>query len=1315
MADDNQAGGSGLNVNAQGTTNVYKTFLGQIETFVLGDDFKDYIGRMDYLLRLNKTPAEEKVLFLMANCGGVLYKIIFQVIAPKKPEEMTFDEIKDKLLHYFDPKCGMHGQRLKFRQRIQKDDENVSEFIVAIKSMTQFCEFGNFLDEAMRDQLIFGMKDQKMRTTIMNEKDLDFEKACEIVTNMEATRNASRCISSGEISALSRNDNGNRSVFSRLNAKPKSRFANMICNFCKKRGHSERFCHKKNANQNKKTRNGNNNVRHTSENSEVEDIRFINNVLSTGPVFVDVSTNGKSIKMEIDTGACESVISLSDKNNYFRDVSINKCDKSLFAVSGQINIVGKITVKVNDFHRENITHVLEFIVINVSRKFVPLMGRAWLDILFPEWRKDFKINSLALEDVEKRNIVETFKAKYPQMFSEQASEPIKNFKIHIKLKESAKPIFFRAYTVPYGLLDKVETEIKRLCALNIIYPVRHSDWASPIVIVSKSNGSIRICVDCKVTINKFLETDHYPLPRIDDILAKLSGATYFCILDLREAFQQMAVDEKSQEYLTINTHLGLFRFKRLVFGVSFAPTRFQHVMDQITQGLKFTICFIDDLLIGGHTLEECKQNLVNAIERLAQYNVKIRAEKCRFFEKRILYLGHEISAEGIRPNPDKIRAITNAPKPKDLQQLKSYLGLLNYYGRFIPNLSSELSSLYKLTRREETFLWSNECDESFERSKKLLLENGLLAHYDPTKEIILHCDASPYGLGAILSHKIDGKERPVLFVSCSLTQAQKNYAHLHREALAIVFAVKKFHKYIYGKKFTIYSDHQPLKEIFNEHKATPIAASRLQRWAIFLAMYDYKIVYKKGSKMNNADALSRLPLPDENKIESQNIHAAMNLNLIDKQLIDEHSKGDKILMKVYQAISADWKDVDSKQLSQYHSKKSMLSVEDNCIFYGDRLIIPSSLRTEVLKLLHDTHIGMFRMKLAAKNYVWWPGIDSDIEEFVKQCFACQSTQETKSPVALSTWRNAERFFERVHLDFFHFNQKTFLIVVDAFSKWFDVKTMKATNCDALTEILRNIFAYFGLPDIIVSDNGPPFSSNEFRKFCGDNGILCWKSPPYHPQSNGCAERGVRTVKQYLRKILVEGNRNITLELRLQNFLVKYRNTPVASTGVSPSEQIFIHRRKTLLDVLNRKPNRPNIVSKIAVNTKPEAHSESKFIEYELNEDILYKSEFKTYAKWIRGKIIEVLSKFRYKIKLNNGSRRECHADQLRKFNEQKFLADLPIFKYRKEIETIPKRRARRQRATQRPAPITARRASKRVAGMIPFDYAYKKPRRQSTA
>lgn len=1250
-------------------------FIGQIEFFSAGDNFNHYIERMEKILQINKVDEENYVSYLIGLGGADLYGIIKSVIAPKETSEVSYENLKTTLKGYFDPKRNTIGERYIFHRRQQKADENVGDYIVEIKSLSQTCEFGQFLDEALRDKLIFGVQSTKIQRRLINEKELKFDKACELAKMMEKTEENLNEMNHGEtVAAFSRyqgkeKTTSSKSVFNRLSAKTggkgkNKRYGDRKCFLCGRVGHIVKNCYKNPERENKKEGNKLSEIKMNTDDEEGNSIEYMNNVLSRGPFLLEVSVNDTVVIMEIDTGACRTVMHIDDKNTYFPNVAMKNCTKKLFSVSGQrLEIFGVCSVVVRNLQEKARAHECEMIIVGSTRKFVPLMGRDWLDVLHSHWREKLAIKSIQHEsnEVNTKMVIENLRNKYPTVFSSVATGTIKNFKAELNLMENARPIFFKPYSVPYGLRGAVEQEIKRLCELNIIYPVRHSVWASPIVIVNKPDGSIRMCVDCKVTINKFLRTDHYPLPRIDDILANLQNAKYFCVLDLREAYAQMEVSEDSQEYLTINTHLGLFRYRRLIFGVSCAPTIFQSMMDQIIQGLERVMCFIDDLLIGGATLEECMKNLIEVIKRLNEYNVKIKVEKCKFFQKSVKYLGHEISGDGVRPNQEKVKAIMEAPRPQNVTQVKSFLGLINYYGRFIPNLSDELMALYKLTKKSVTFLWSDECQKAFERSKKLLLTNNLLVHYDQNKPIVIHCDASPYGLGAILSHVIDGKDQPVLFTSCTLTKTQQNYAQLHREALAIVFAVKKFHKYIFGKKFTIYSDHQPLREIFNEQKSMPVAAGRLQRWAIFLAMYNYHIEYKKGSKLGNADALSRLPLSTENDIEHQEIHAFSEKPPINWVQVAEHTRKDKVLREICEKISNGWTHADKKheQLEPYFHKRLMLSVENDCIFYGNRVLIPNSLKIDTLKLLHDTHIGVCRMKATARLYVWWLSIDKDIEAFAQQCEACQMTQNSSSPVPLTKWKESNFFFERIHLDFFHFKNETYMLVVDTYSRWFDVKIMRTTTSSKVIEELRTIFAYFGLPRTIVSDNGPPFNAKEFLRFCENNNIVCMKSPPYHPQSNGWAERGVQTVKQSLRKMLFE-SRNANSSLLLSRFLIKYRNTPVTTTGQTPSDRIFRYRPTILMDGLSKSKIPPS-QEKINTSSEKKVTGNMNAIKaFKLNEIVLYRNEFKNEIKWLKAKIMKIHSNCRYEIKLlTRGSTRDCHGGQLREFKENEFTSQLP--------------------------------------------------------
>lgn len=480
------------------------------------------------------------------------------------------------------------------------------------------------------------------------------------------------------------------------------------------------------------------------------------------------------------------------------------------------------------------------------------------------------------------------------------------------------------------------------------------------------------------------------------------------------------MEESSKEVLTANTHRGLLRFDRLVEGISCAGSIFQSSMDEMLQGIRKSKNFIDDIVLGGKGVDGCKEKLEEVLDRLNRHNVKINLEKSEFFKSEIEYLGHLLTDEGLKPCENKVKAIREAPVPKNLTQLKSYLEMINYYSKFLPNLSSELHVLYELTKKGKKFVWSDECDRVFQKSKGLLIGDQVLTLYDPDKPIVISCDASPYGIGAVLSHEIGNVEKPIMFASSILTSSERNYAQLHREGLAVVWSVKKFHKYIYGKKVIIYSDHEPLKSIFSQTKGCPaVAAARVQRWQVLLSMDDVELRYRRASKMRNADALSRLPLDESTGMEEFSVHSFSLTEEIplDQGEIARETEKDESLREVYRMVQVGWsKDVDDK-FRMYYLKSESLSIEDGCLFYGERIVIPKSLQQRVLALVHDGHVGVVRMKSLARRYVYWLNVDRDIEEFVRYCEPCQCQQSRGSGIVTERWPESNCPFERIHVDF----------------------------------------------------------------------------------------------------------------------------------------------------------------------------------------------------------------------------------------------------------------------------------------------------------
>ena len=470
----------------------------------------------------------------------------------------------------------------------------------------------------------------------------------------------------------------------------------------------------------------------------------------------------------------------------------------------------------------------------------PLLGRNWLKELQLNWHNIFLVS--------KTETLSEILRRHDKVFNKGLGT-IKGFKADIKLQDDANSVFCKAQPVPYALCQKVQEELDPLESQGVVKKVEQSDWASPIVCVPKKGGSISICGDFKVPINRVLLDDPYPLPDAEDVFATLGGGTLFSKIDLSNACQQKELTADSQHYLTVNTHKGLYAYQRLTYGIASAPAIFQSTMDQILQGMDKVRCHRDDILI--LILDE-------VLTRLEKHGILAKRSKCEFMVLSVEFLGYRVDREGQHPTDEKIPPIKGALSSKNVAELRSSLGLLNYYGNFIPNLSTLLQLLHELPRKGVKWAWTEESEKAFVCSKSELVTDKVLVPYD---EKILACDASPYGVGVVISHVMDdGEERPIAFASRTLTKSERNYLQIEKEALGIVFGVRQFQRYLYGRTFHLLTDHKQLVTILGPKTAVPtLAAARMQRWAVILQAYNYQVEYRSSAEHANADALSRLP------------------------------------------------------------------------------------------------------------------------------------------------------------------------------------------------------------------------------------------------------------------------------------------------------------------------------------------------------------------------------------------------------------------------------------------------------------------------
>ena len=391
----------------------------------------------------------------------------------------------------------------------------------------------------------------------------------------------------------------------------------------------------------------------------------------------------------------------------------------------------------------------------------------------------------------------------------------------------------------------------------------------------------------------------------------------------------------------------------------------------------------------------------------------------------VTYLGFRINQEGISPVDEKIKPILEALVPQNVTQLKSFLGMLNCYHRHIPNMADILEPLHWLLWKNCTWNWSERQEKAFKKAKELLTSLTLLVHYDPNKQILLSCDASPYGLGAVLAHCMpDGSQRPIAYASHTLSSAERNYSQIEKEGLAIVYAVKKFHQYLHGRRFTIFSDHKPLLGLLSEYSPIPsMTAARIQRWALLLSSYNYELRYQKGTANANADGMSQSPHQAlETEISAVN-NDIMMVNLsrapVTSVEVKTRTRRNPVLSRVLEFVLKGWPEEfsASESFQPYVTRANELAVDNGCLLWGSRVIIPPSLRGTVLNELYQVHLGMSRMKSLACCYCWWPSMDTEIEQCVRACKDCVSSQNNPSPAPLHPWEDTTKPWAQLHVDY----------------------------------------------------------------------------------------------------------------------------------------------------------------------------------------------------------------------------------------------------------------------------------------------------------
>ncbi|XP_055634095.1 uncharacterized protein K02A2.6-like [Toxorhynchites rutilus septentrionalis] len=733
---------------------------------------------------------------------------------------------------------------------------------------------------------------------------------------------------------------------------------------------------------------------------------------------------------------------------------------------------------------------------------------------------------------------------------------IKDVEVHIHMQPDIKPIVQPVRRLPIPLEAEVNQKLDDMLSRDIIeQKTGPTTWVSPLVVVAKANGGLRLCVDFR-RVNQGVLREHHPMPVIEQILARLGGGAVWSKLDIKDSFLQVSVDAESRDILTFITTKGLFRFKRLPFGLITAPEIFQKVIDEILCGCDGTHWYLDDIFVVGRNIEEHNTRLEKVMKRLEGRGVQLNWDKCLFRADEVEFLGNKITRSGIAPSDTKVAAITSFRRPTSDSEVRSFLGLANYLNKFIPNLATLDEPLRALIKKGVRFFWERSHEKAFQIIKRAMSDVKKLGFYNVDDKTAVIADASPIGLGAMLvqTNKY-GEERVISFASKSLTETEKRYCQTEKEALALVWAVEKFQFYLLGKKFNLVTDCKALSFLFSP-KSRP--CSRIERWVLRLQCFDYDIVHIRGDQ-TAADALSRLSISIPEPFDSAEeiiVHhiAAVNATTVAvtwSELLDA-TRDDADIANIFKCL-------DNETIDLLPVAYRIISVElcnvGGVLLRGDRIVVPASLRNRIISTAHDGHPGVNLMKSHLRTAVWWPKMDADVESFVKNCRGCVLVSAPDVPEPMLRKELPSGPWEDISIDYLGPlpDGQYLLVVVDCYSRYLEICEITCTDSKNTIENLKKIFSRFGLPSLIKADNGPQFASQEFRTFCEEHGIKLVNTIPYWPQMNGQVERQNRSILKRLR-IAQELGKDWRDEL--YKYLLIYHATNHSVTGQPPSKLMF---------------------------------------------------------------------------------------------------------------------------------------------------------------
>lgn len=1071
----------------------------------------------------------------------------------------------------------------KFHSRMQKEGESVKEYETALKAMVKECGYKctscktRYEDRLVADRIVVGVADAALQTKLLELTNPSLEQVVRTCLvhesarvnqkDMAATVNRLEKIEVVQEEVAEIKSTPMRKCYScagPYNAEHKGRCpARLVtCHKCKRIGHFMKACRQRAEERQggrpegrpggrpvrsiEWTREGT--IRKQFGNDQGQLLNINNNCRSVKEDWYETMVIGDwPVRFKIDTGAdvnCipKSVVDClgSQESNSMRS------RMRLHDYNGKaINNFGLI--KLDCFNPiKKAMNAVNFVIVDPDRE--PIIGR----------ESAVKLGLIArLHEVKRSGqSKEEFIKKYSRAFDGIGRFP---GQCKIEVKSDAVPELRYKKRIPFGLRDRVVKELSLMEEKGIIERVEYpTDWINNMQIVEKPDGSLRICLDPK-PLNNCIKREHFAIPRITELMAELGGMELFTVLDLKNGFWQLVLDDSSSDLTTFMTPNGRFKFRRMPFGINMAPELFQRKMFQMFGDIKQVLIYFDDLCIYARNEKEHDEIVEKIMQRAIENGITFNPAKVQYKQRSIKLMGRVVENGTIRPDKDYIKALTEIPTPTDKSAVHRLLGFFRYLTPFIDNLTEKTENLRTLIRDDVKWSWGVQHDRELDELKRAVTTDPVLRVFDPKQEITIQTDSSKDGVGSVLLQN----NQPVAYASRTLSKAEKNWSQIEKELLAVVFACEKFKFYIYGQLVNVESDHKPLEDIMK--KDIDDVSVRLQGMLIRLLRFPLiKVKYRPGKEILLADCLSRAALCSDEDYAAEmakSVHMVrQRVCMSEKNRADylKTLKDDDSLLRVIEFVESNsWPGFHKlhRDDQDLYRVKDELHVEEGMLFKDHKLVIPKRLRPIIVDWLHGNHMGIDKTVAKGSSLYFWSGMSGDIERGVRNCPVCEKFQRHQQKETLTLEDEPLFPLYRVGIDIFEYMGKDFLSIYDAYSGYLVVEKVPEKSANQMIKILDNIFLSLGFPVIIRADNNP-FAAKSMMDYCESNNIKIKFSSPRYPQSNGLAERGVAIAKNMLKRI---GNKDWN-EYRAQ--VQEYNTTKVVGKGFSPAELFFGRLIKT---------------------------------------------------------------------------------------------------------------------------------------------------------